>query len=113
MQIRHDVKAKSPSKSGSFIISAEEIVPVSAIVSALPHSDLLLLSCPQSSLKSLSVSPYPAQIGASIRAHLVSHLQPTESGWNPWIRGTWSKWVSGTVHGYRDRTGREAKVTLA
>ena len=34
-------------------------------------------------------------------------------GWTPWVAGTWRKWIKGTVAGYRDYAGREAKVRPA
>ncbi len=61
-------------------------------------------------LLSLPVSPYPVPAGTPIRAHFVSETRPKEDGWKPWIGGTWSKWVQGTVLGYRDFSGREAMV---
>ncbi|KAF8921982.1 hypothetical protein CPB85DRAFT_1427331 [Mucidula mucida] len=53
------------------------------------------------------VSPYPAQPGTKIKAHFVSYHLPEDEGWTPWIGGTYRKWVSGTVLGYRDFAGRE------
>ena len=105
-----------PSISGSFLISgthdSPRFHPVSAIHSALHKADLLLLSAstPGLSLPTLPVSPYPVHPGAAIRAHFVTDKQPEEDGWRPWIGHTWSKWVKGTVLGYRDFAGREAKV---
>jgi hypothetical protein len=61
-------------------------------------------------LLSLPVSPYPVPAGTPIRAHFVSETRPKEDGWKPWIGDTWSKWVQGTVLGYRDFSGREAMV---
>ncbi|KAJ3479185.1 hypothetical protein NLI96_g9238 [Meripilus lineatus] len=104
-----------PSISGSFLISgthdSPRFHPVSAIHSALHKADLLLLSAstPGLSLPTLPVSPYPVHPGAAIRAHFVTDKQPEEDGWRPWIGHTWSKWVKGTVLGYRDFAGREAK----
>jgi len=46
--------------------------------------------------------------GTPIRAHFVSETRPKEDGWQPWVGSTWSKWVQGTVVGYRDFSGREA-----
>jgi hypothetical protein len=40
----------------------------------------------------------------------VVYDHPNEPGWVPWIGGTWSKWVRGTVLGYRDFAGRETQV---
>jgi hypothetical protein len=62
-------------------------------------------------LRSLPISPYPVPAGTHIRAHFVSETRPKEDGWQPWIGGTWSKWVQGTVLGYRDFAGREAMVS--
>ncbi|CAL1696555.1 unnamed protein product [Somion occarium] len=106
----------SSSKSGSLIISgtSESLAfhPVTSVPSALHRADLLLLSTSKSAVSSgirtLPISPYPAQPGASIRAHFIVDKQPNEEGWRPWIGGTWSKWVKGTVLGYRDFAGREA-----
>ncbi|KAJ7462619.1 hypothetical protein B0H11DRAFT_2159926 [Mycena galericulata] len=53
------------------------------------------------------ISPYPAHRDTAIRAHFVAHERPQEPGWAPWVGGTWSKWVRGTVLGYRDFSGRE------
>ncbi|KAI0271509.1 hypothetical protein BC834DRAFT_859961 [Gloeopeniophorella convolvens] len=101
--------------SGSFILStvdsAPTSYPISSILSSLHRSDLLLLS-PSSMrlpLRSLPVSPYPVPAGAPIRAHFVSEIEPEEPGWMPFVGGTWSKWVHGTVLGYRDFAGREAE----
>ncbi|KAK0473195.1 hypothetical protein IW261DRAFT_1423734 [Armillaria novae-zelandiae] len=90
-------------KSGTFVIAGspghQQIHPISSIPSALPRSDLLALTC-----SNVFVQP-----GTSIRAHFVSHSSspPMEPGWVPWVGGTWSKWVRGTVLGYRDFAGRE------
>ncbi|PBK77040.1 hypothetical protein ARMSODRAFT_1012241 [Armillaria solidipes] len=100
-------------KSGTFVISGspghQQIHPISSIPSALPRSDLLALTCSKVPVQTLPVSPYPVQPGTSIRAHFVSHSSspPMEPGWVPWVGGTWSKWVRGTVLGYRDFAGRE------
>jgi hypothetical protein len=82
------------------------------VVSALPRSDLILLSCsiPPGRLDSLPVSPYPAHGGARIRAHFVRHKKPDDFGWTPWIGDTWGKWHEGTIIGYRDFAGRETEV---
>ncbi|PCH33473.1 hypothetical protein WOLCODRAFT_135150 [Wolfiporia cocos MD-104 SS10] len=112
--------AALPSVSGSFVItgpsSSPTFSPVSSILSSLHRSDLLLMSAPPSpfpALRTLPVSPYPAQPGARIRAHFVTHKEPVPGagaeGWRPWVGGTWSKWIRGTVLGYRDMAGREAK----
>lgn len=65
----------------------------------------------RTALRSLPISPYPVPAGTAIRAHFVSEAKPKEDGWQPWIGGTWSKWVQGTVLGYRDFAGREAIVS--
>ena len=102
--------------SGSFIIlegtDELEVHPVSRVLSALPRSDLLLVSSPIPSgkLKTLPISPYPVQKDALIYTHLVKHQKPVESGWNPWIGDTWGRWVQGKVVGYRDFAGRESQV---
>jgi len=85
--------------------------PVSDVVSALPRSDLLLLSCkvPPGTINTLPVSPYPAHEDTSILAHFVNHKKPSGSGWHPWVGDTWGKWVKGKVLGYRDFAGRETK----
>ncbi|KZT21694.1 hypothetical protein NEOLEDRAFT_1158121 [Neolentinus lepideus HHB14362 ss-1] len=99
--------------SGSFVISGSrettEFHPVSAVLSALHRSDLVLFRKTGPVLKTLPVSPYPAHPNTAIRAHFVADEEPEEPGWVPWIGGTWSKWVRGTVLGYRDFAGREAK----
>ncbi|EPT04158.1 hypothetical protein FOMPIDRAFT_1140519 [Fomitopsis schrenkii] len=114
--------APLPGPSGSFVItgstSKPTFSPVSSILSSLHRSDLLILSAAspsQPSIRTLPVSPYPAQPGTRIRAHFVTNDPPTTGGgpdgegWRPWVGGTWSKWVKGTVVGYRDLAGREAK----
>ncbi|KAI0961339.1 hypothetical protein AcV7_000468 [Taiwanofungus camphoratus] len=133
-EIRHHplVRASTPTSktvfpgiSGSFVISGTPVTPtfspVSSVLSALHRSDLILLSTRSSTrsppsashppLRTLPVSPYPAQPGTPIRAHFVSDRPPTAGaeGWRPWVGGTFSKWVRGTVLGYRDLAGREAK----
>lgn len=105
--------------SGSFIVSGTPpfptFSPVASVLSALHRSDLLLLSTPALAppVPTLPVSPYPAQPGAAIRAHFVTDKLPVHGkdaeGWQPWLGGTWSKWVRGTVMGYKDLAGREAK----
>lgn len=107
----------SPTLTGTFIVIGSQdtlsLHPVSEVVSALPQSDLLLLSCklPQGALNALDVTPYPAQKGTAIRAHFVTHREPMESGWSPWIGDTWGKWAQGKVLGYRDFAGRETEVS--
>lgn len=103
--------------SGSFIFSRRGpdslTYPVASILSSLHRSDLILLSPRpvRPPLRSLPISPYPAPAGTPIRAHFVSEKKPEDDGWLPWIGGTWSKWVRGTVLGYRDFSGREATVS--
>ncbi|KAI0361826.1 hypothetical protein OH77DRAFT_1418085 [Trametes cingulata] len=135
-EIRHDplLRASLPSPavhpeehlSGSFIIagqppSAPLFHPVQSVLSAMHRADLLLLSASLSptsagatkALRSLPVNPYPVQPGTPIRAHFVVDKPPTagreSEGWTPWVGGTWRKWVRGSVIGYRDFAGREAK----
>ncbi|KAI1797704.1 hypothetical protein LXA43DRAFT_968935 [Ganoderma leucocontextum] len=118
-------------RSGSFVISrsstsptpTQVFRPVSSVLSAMHRGDLLLLSpfpsqfatAPASSsgLRSLPVNPYPVHPGTPIRAHFVADKPPTtgtnREGWIPWVGGTWRKWIKGTVAGYRDYAGREAK----
>lgn len=79
-------------------------------MSSLRKSDLLLLSKEGPSRTTLPVSPYPAPLYTRIRAHFVVEQKPNESGWRPWVGGMWSKWVAGSVLGYRDFAGREAQV---
>ncbi|TFY58636.1 hypothetical protein EVG20_g8073 [Dentipellis fragilis] len=104
--------------SGSFLITPPSlpseppaVFPITSVLSSLHKSDLLLLSsATPSPLRTLPVSPYPAQPGTRVRAHFVSHTAPREKdGWEPWIDGTWAKWETGTVLGYRDFAGREAQ----
>lgn len=90
--------------------------PITGAVSALPRSDLLLLSCKidksKHRLETLPVSPYPSRVGALIKAHFVALAKPQKAeGWRPWVGGTWSKWVTGKVLGYKDFAGREAEVS--
>ncbi|KZT74802.1 hypothetical protein DAEQUDRAFT_719982 [Daedalea quercina L-15889] len=112
--------APLPGPSGSFVItgttSNPTFSPVSSILSSLHRSDLLVLSAASSTrppVRTLPVSPYPAHPGTRIRAHFVSNKPPSggpdAEGWRPWVGGTWSKWVRGTIVGYRDLAGREAK----
>ncbi|KAH9835732.1 uncharacterized protein C8Q71DRAFT_93504 [Rhodofomes roseus] len=112
--------AALPGPSGSFVItgtsSRPTFSPVSSILSSLHRSDLVLLSAASSArppLRALPVSPYPAHPGTRIRAHFVTNKPPTSGpdaeGWRPWVGGTWSKWVRGSIVGYRDLAGREAK----
>ncbi|KAL1952151.1 hypothetical protein VTO73DRAFT_1300 [Trametes versicolor] len=138
-EIRHDplLRAGLPSPavrpgdhvSGSFVIAgpptAPVFHPVRAVLSAMHRGDLLLLSAsthPTSSsstdsvppLQTLPVSPYPVQPGTAVRAHLVADKPPPPGGrdadgWTPWVGGTWRKWARGTVLGYKDFAGREAK----
>ncbi|KAI0803036.1 hypothetical protein BC629DRAFT_1580963 [Irpex lacteus] len=102
--------------SGSFVLTASvgqkpaQFHSVQRVLSSLHRSDLVLLSTNSTvSTRLLPVSPYPVQPGAAVRAHVVVHQEPDEEGWTPWIGGTWSKWVRGTVLGYRDFAGREAQ----
>ncbi|KAI0252586.1 hypothetical protein BJV78DRAFT_1199725 [Lactifluus subvellereus] len=100
--------------SGSFILSSIDSAPVAhpiaSVLSSLHRSDLILLSPfpMRSPFRSLPISPYPAPAGTPIRAHFILEMRPKEDGWQPWIGGTWSKWVHGTILGYRDFAGREA-----
>ena len=114
----HDLRA---STSGTFLVTGshnpEKHSPlfhsVKSVLSSLHVHDLLLLSTGSKSvgpLTPLPVSPYPARPGAAIRAHFVVDREPQEGGWRPWVGGLWGKWVSGTVLGYRDLAGRDAKV---
>ena len=103
--------------SGSFILSSSvdstpAAHPIASVLSSLHRSDIVLLSPfpMRAPLRSLPISPYPAPVGTPIRAHFVSETRPKEDGWEPWIGGAWSKWVEGTVLGYRDFSGREAMV---
>ncbi|PPQ90425.1 hypothetical protein CVT25_014943 [Psilocybe cyanescens] len=107
--------ATSKKYTGSFIVTGSgpsvEVYPVSRVVSALPRSDLILLSCPLpvDAINSLPISPYPAHKDTAIRAHFVAQEKPDDSGWMPWIGGTWGKWHHGKVLGYRDFAGRETE----
>lgn len=100
--------------SGSFILSSVDSAPaahpIASVLSSLHRSDIVLLSPfpMRVPLRSLPVSPYPVPVGTPIRAHFVSETRPKEDGWKPWIGSSWSKWVEGTVLGYRDFSGREA-----
>ena len=118
----NDPSADAPC-SGSFVLSGppNHLSPVfqsvDTVLSSLQRADLLLLSVPNNHkskvvIPSLPVSPYPVHPGTAIRAHFVVDKEPDEPGWRPWISGTWSKWVKGTVVGYKDFAGREAKVSL-
>lgn len=105
--------------TGSFVATGSgdlaEVYPVSRVISALPRSDLILLACPMPPgvMKTLPVSPYPAHRDTNIRAHFVTPFKPEDGddGWMPWIGGTWGKWHSGKVLGYRDFAGRETQVS--
>ncbi|KAF5337395.1 hypothetical protein D9611_003254 [Ephemerocybe angulata] len=102
--------------TGTFICiglqNSMKIYPATEIVSSLPRSDVILISCelPEGALKTLPLSPYPLHAGAPIRAHFVSHKKPSDDqGWSPWIGDTWARWAKGNVLGYRDFSGRETK----
>ena len=113
------------SRSSTSPTASSVFSPVSSVLSAMHRGDLLLLSAlrirsqfatgPASSsrLRSLPVNPYPVHPGTPIRAHFVADKPPTgtdRKSWTPWVGGTWRKWIKGTVVGYRDYAGREAKV---
>ncbi|CAA7264693.1 unnamed protein product [Cyclocybe aegerita] len=100
--------------SGTFVVAGTgdtvTVYPVSRVVSCLPMSDLLLLSCsiPPGVVNTLPVSPYPAHRDTTIRAHFVLHDEfQAGKGWRPWVGDSWGKWVEGRVLGYRDFAGRE------
>lgn len=95
-------------KSSSFVVSHDVISPVKGVVASRPRSDLLILDAPKG-LPSLPASPYPAQNGTCVLAHFVSYAPPKEPDWEPWMYGTWRKWVRGHVLGYKDLAGNEAK----
>jgi len=103
--------------TGTFICVGLEksmkVYPATEIVSSIPRSDVILISCalPEGTLQSLPLSPYPAQLGTPFRAHFVAQSRPLDEGWNPWIGDTWGKWARGQVLGYRDFAGQEAKVS--
>ncbi|KAF8213319.1 hypothetical protein K438DRAFT_1565602 [Mycena galopus ATCC 62051] len=102
-----------PVSSGSFLVSGVgeslSVHPLSAVVSSIPRSDIILLQGDSPTLPTLPVSPYPAARDTAIRAHFVTHERPKEPGWTPWVGSSWSKWVRGTVLGYRDFSGRETQ----
>lgn len=102
--------------TGTFICigsgTSMKVFPASKIVSALPRSDVILVSCslPKDVIKPLPLSPYPARPDAKVRAHFVSHQKPPGSkNWKSWVGDTYSNWVPGQVLGYRDFSGREAQ----
>ncbi|EIN13568.1 hypothetical protein PUNSTDRAFT_56321 [Punctularia strigosozonata HHB-11173 SS5] len=104
-------------QSGSFVLSrasgTTKFHPVTSISSSLHHSDLLLATVTDNNgtprLPNLPISPYPAHPGTPVRAHFVTSAPPAgDPTWMPWIFGLYSKWVSGTIVGYRDFAGREA-----
>ncbi|KAJ4476759.1 hypothetical protein J3R30DRAFT_3658023 [Lentinula aciculospora] len=96
--------------SGSFVISSEgDIYPINNIVSSLPRSDLMILSCEKLPVATLPISPYPVDAETPVMGHLVSYDQPEGPEWSPWVGGSWSKWVRGKVLGYRDFAGRETE----
>jgi hypothetical protein len=88
------------------------ICAVSSVCSSLPRSDLLLLSYQDTSkgLTRLPVSPYPSSVQSRVRTHLIAHNKPSDLGWAAWTGGSWSGWFDGTITGYRDFAGGEAKV---
>ncbi|TFK23130.1 hypothetical protein FA15DRAFT_594957 [Coprinopsis marcescibilis] len=88
-----------------------KLYPATGIVSALPRSDVVIISCklPKDTLKSLPLSPYPVPAGRKIRAHFVSQEPTYGNGWVPWIGDTWGKWTQGMVLGYRDFAGQETQ----
>ncbi|KAH8835397.1 hypothetical protein DL96DRAFT_1702383 [Flagelloscypha sp. PMI_526] len=101
---------------GSFILSCNlnkncppSVYPVTAIVSSLPRSDMLLLraSLPDY-IHAFPLNPYPPKTSTPIQAHLVVHTEPQDPGWSPWIcEGSWTKWIPGQILSYRDFAGRE------
>jgi len=111
--LNSDTATASAGSSGAFFLSGAgrslSVHPVSRIVSAIPRSDILLMQSTLSTFPTLPVSPYPVQRKTAIRAHFVTHERPQETGWTPWVGDTWSKWVRGTVLGYRDFSGRETE----
>ena len=109
--------------SGTYVISQSRTPektlpvfhPVTSILSSLPRPDLTVLSVNSNStqhpFRTLPVSPYPVHPGTTVRAHFVVDTKPDVEGWYPWVGGLWGKWVRGTVLGYRDFAGREAKAS--
>lgn len=117
----HDASSSRTLHSGSLVLSEapNQFTPtfhtVTSVLSSIHRADLTLLSISNNAsgrpvLPTLPVSPYPVHPGTAIRAHFVVDKEPDEAGWRPWVGGTWSKWVKGTVVGYRDFAGREAQV---
>ncbi|KAJ3801712.1 hypothetical protein GGU11DRAFT_869489 [Lentinula aff. detonsa] len=107
---RHSSSTSRRVDSGSFVISSEgNMYPVIDIVSSLPRSDLMIMSCKNPGVATLPVSPYPVHAGTPVLGHFVSHELPDKPGWCPWVGDSWSKWVRGTVLGYRDFAGRETQ----
>ncbi|KAG2023780.1 hypothetical protein CC2G_001395 [Coprinopsis cinerea AmutBmut pab1-1] len=105
-----------PILTGTFICigsgASLKVYPASRIVSALPRSDIVLLSVPlpPGTLKSLPLSPYPAPLNTPILAHFVSPTPVHGAGdWKPWIGDTYGAWKHGRVVGYRDFSGRETQ----
>ncbi|KAF9535581.1 hypothetical protein CPB83DRAFT_20643 [Crepidotus variabilis] len=83
-----------PQQSGSFVVTGGlnslEVFPVSKVLSALPRSDLLLLSC---SLPEAQPKTKP--------------LPNSDTNWRPWVGDSLDRWEYGTVVGYRDFAGGE------
>lgn len=106
----------SKTATGAFIVAGRgdtpELYPITAVESAIPRSDLVLLSSLGRipGLRSLPVSPYPAPSQTGVRAHMIVYDRPAGPGWSQGIGGTWRKWVPGMVLGYRDFAGRETEV---
>ncbi|EMD41685.1 hypothetical protein CERSUDRAFT_90257 [Gelatoporia subvermispora B] len=108
-----------PLISGSFLISgppsSPTFTPVASVLAAMNRADIMLLSPSSTSqlpgVRKLPLSPYPAHPGTRIRARFVSDTPPANDPelWRPWIGGTFTKWARGTIVGYRDFAGREAK----
>ncbi|KAJ3736979.1 hypothetical protein DFJ43DRAFT_1129118 [Lentinula guzmanii] len=89
--------------SGSFVISSEgNMYPVTDIVSSLPRSDLMIMTCKNPGVATLPVSPYPVHAGTPV----LGHFRNLDGAW---VGDSWSKWVRGTVLGYRDFAGRETQ----
>ncbi|KAJ8084253.1 hypothetical protein PM082_003021 [Marasmius tenuissimus] len=102
--------------SGMFVITGKSnpvFHPVRSISSALPRSDILLLTCKQLPVRTFPISPYPVHPYTPIRVHLLSHEQPPgespNDAWRDGIGGTWRRWGRGEVKGYRDFAGRESQ----
>lgn len=103
--------------TGSFLILPSlplALYPITSVQSSLPHSDLILFSCPAQRMRTLPVSPYAVHSGTRVVTHLIHDTPPHRDQASPphtttpFLPTLHSAWTPSTVAGYRDLSGREA-----